>query len=168
MNGEEDPSMRKAVLSGIAILSLSVWFIPAQAADFDNKIAFGLGLPYGGGAGVNYECGVTDHIAPTLGQGWVPDNFGWNVGLRVYFNDRDASLRWRATALYGVNTLLELPDGDYDTDEGFSAGLGLDWRYGKSWGFEADLFWADTDFDEALYDEYGPEIKISLGWGKRW
>jgi len=160
--------MRRAALAAIAILGVSGLLAPAYAADGKSKVAFGLGLPYGGGVGVNYEHGITDHLAPTLGQGWLPDNFGWNVGLRVYFNDRDATLGWRITALYGVNTLLERPDGDYETDEGLSAGVGLDWRYGKAWGFELDLFWADVDFDEALYDEYGPEIKISVGWGKRW
>jgi hypothetical protein len=160
--------MRRAAFLGIAILSLSGLLTSAHAADGKSKIAFGLGLPYGGGAGVNYEHAVTDHFAPTLGQGWVPDNFGWNVGFRIYFTDRDAALQWRTTALYGVNTLLERPDGDYETEEGLSVGLGLDWRYGQTWGFEFDLFWADSDFDEALYDEYGPEIKISFGWGKRW
>ena len=146
-------------------LSLS----PAHADQLDHAIGFGFGLPYGG-IGVNYELGINDVIAPTLGVGLVPDNLGWNAGVRAYYPGRDYFVRGRVTLLYGTNVILEkdsVSGSDKDTDTGFSLGIGVDWRFGEKWGLSGDLFFADTDVPRG-YDKVDNDIFISMGVSYHW
>jgi len=145
----------------------------AFAAELENAIGIGLGLPYGGGIGVNYELGLTDYFTPTFGFGYVPDNIGWNVGARLYYPGRSANFRGRATILYGTNLLLEKRswfggEEEYETDEGVSAGLGFNWRFSQGWAFDADVFYTDYEIPKGYEEKSGGEIKGALGFSSRW
>jgi hypothetical protein len=146
-------------------LSLS----PAHCDSLDHAIGGGFGLPYGG-VGVNYELGVNEFIAPTFGVGLVPDNLGWNAGVRAYYPGRDYIVRGRLTLLYGTNVILEkegVSGGDEETDTGLSLGVGVDWRFGEDWGVSADLFVADTDTPRG-YEKVDNDIFMALGVSYHW
>lgn len=156
----------------VMVLCMCVIPSSAFAAELENVIGIGLGLPYGG-IGVNYELGLTDYFAPTFGFGYVPDNVGWNVGARLYYPDRNAKIRGRATILYGTNVLLEKRswfggEEEYETDEGISAGLGFNWRYSQGWAFDADVFYTDYEIPQGYEEKVGSEVKLSLGFSSRW
>lgn len=151
------------------LLVLACLTTPASANTHENVFGFGFGLPYGG-LGVNYECSFNDYLVPLVGIGTLPDNIGWNVGVRLYYPDREAQFRGRITALYGINTLLEnrsSAGSDYETETGISAGIGVNWRFGRSWAFDADLFLVNSDVP-AGYEEKGSDVKIALGFNYRW
>lgn len=154
-------------------LATTILFLSICTTAFGNQIEHsvggGLGLPYGG-VGANYELGLNDFFAPTVGLGWLPENLGWNAGARLYYPGRDSKVRGRLTALYGTNTVLErnvLGNKDYKTEEGFSGGLGLNWRFTDRWAFDADLFVVDQDVPPG-YTKEGSDVKISLGFSRRW
>ncbi len=141
----------------------------AKAEPLDHALGFGFGLPFGG-IGVNYELGINDFIAPTLGVGLVPDNIGWNIGIRGYYPGRDHFVRGRVTLLYGTNVILEeegVSGSDKDTETGLSLGFGVDWRFGERWGLGADLFFADTDVPRG-FDKVDNDIFIALGLSYHW
>ncbi len=163
--------MKKITGFSLIMLFLSSLYTPVFADDIENVIGFGVGLPYGG-FGINYELGLTDYFAPMIGVGALPDNVGWNVGARLYYPDRSAKFRVRATCLYGTNTLLEERswwnnEEEYTTDEGISAGFGFNWRFAQSWAFDFDLFYVDSDIP-AGYEEKGSDVKFALGFSCRW
>lgn len=143
----------------------------AHGNSIENVLGFGYGLPYGGILGLNYELGINDYMAPTFGMGLLPDNVGWNAGFRLYYPGRESIFRGRVTVLYGVNTVLEHvivgSDSEYDTETGFSGGVGFNWRYRKNWAFDLDLFIIDSQIPEG-YKEEGSDYKVSLGFSRRW
>lgn len=150
------------VLMGLATFS--------HGNSIENVLGFGIGLPYGGLLGINYEFGINDYMAPTFGMGLQPDNVGWNAGFRLYYPGRDSIFRGRATVLYGVNTVIETiiegSESKYDTETGLSGGVGFNWRYHKNWAFDFDLFFVDSDIPEG-YEKKGGHI-VSLGFSRRW
>jgi hypothetical protein len=167
---EEETSMSKFRFFIIPLFLLTLCFTaPAQSREIEHCFGYGIGLPYGG-VGGNYEAGISDYFAPLIAIGFLPDNIGWNLGARLYYPGRDAKFRGRLTALYGTNTLVEKAywwDTEYETANGFSGGLGFNWRFAKHWAFDADLFAVDQDVPSG-YTEEGPDLKISLGFSSRW
>ena len=152
-----------------ALLIFTGFCFPANANDNETVLGFGVGQPYGG-IGVNLEIGFNDYIVPTAGLGLLPDNLGWNVGARLYFPGRDHKFRGRLTALYGTNTVLEknsYSGTKYETREGFSGGVGFNWRLHPSWAIDMDLFLLDTDTPDG-YEKQGGDVKISVGVSYRW
>lgn len=142
---------------------------PAQSIELEHVVGGGIGLPYGG-IGANYELGINDYFAPVVGLGLFPENIGWNAGARLYYPGRDAKFRGRLTALYGTNTVLERTvsgNKEYDTDTGLSAGLGINWRFGDRWAFDADVFLVDHDTPPG-YTKEGSDVKGALGFSFRW
>ncbi len=142
---------------------------PAYSNQLEHVIGWGLGVPYGG-IGANYELSVNDYFAPTVGLGLLPENIGWNVGARLYYPGRDAKLRGRVTALYGTNTLLKRTiwgKEEYDTDTGLTGGIGINWRFGDHWAFDADLLALDHDTKPG-YENNDSTLKGSLGFSRRW
>ncbi len=161
---------KKLLIQTVSILLfITAFCVPANANSMENVFGLGIGMPYGG-LGVNYELSLNDYFAPTVGVGSLPENTGWNVGLRLYYPGRDHKFRGRITALYGTNTVLERErnnsDSDYDTETGFSGGIGFNWRFGKAWAFDGDLFFAESDIPEG-YEEKGGDVKFSLGFSYR-
>ena len=165
----------------ILFVMCSLLSTSAYSQDMENVIGLGLGLPYGV-LGLNYELGIHDYIAPTVGVGFALSEFAWNAGVRAYYPGRDASFRGRATVLYGTNSIIDDPyEDEYTTDEGMSIGLGLNWRYSEHWAFDFDVFNIQSDAKEELEDkieehgdsnrytveEYGGDVKISLGFSYR-
>lgn len=167
---QEEKVVRRAVALVCGVVGMmSVVCASASEGSLEQSVGFGLGLPYGG-VGVNYELGVNDYFAPTLGVGLLPDNLGWNLGVRLYYPGRDSKLRGRLTALYGTNTLIEYTgygESDYKTKEGFSAGIGANWRFSKTWAFDADLFVAESKAPAGA-EKKGGDVKFSLGMSRRW
>jgi hypothetical protein len=153
----------------VFFMATGLGLAPAQGDSLEHVLGLGFGLPYGG-IGVNYELGLTEYVAPTLGVGFVPDTFGWNMGVRGYYPGRDYFVRGRVTLLYGTNVILEeegMSGNDKDTETGFSLGFGVDWRFGERWGAGGDLFWADTDVPPG-YDKVDNDIFISMGLYYLW
>ncbi len=162
---------RKLIIhAAIFLLIFAGSSFSANANSIENVFGVGIGLPYGG-LGFNYEIGLTDYLAPTVGIGYLPDNLGWNAGIRLYYPGRDHNFRGRITALYGTNTLIEDRffgfDDEYDTETGFSGGIGFNWRFGNQWAFDGDLFVSDSDVPFG-YEEKGSEVLASLGFNYRW
>ena len=123
----------------------------------------GLGLPYGG-VGGNFETGQQTRLS--VGVGWLPDNIGWNVGIKHYFQPLVVGEgSFSISAYYGVNQIQERiyispysSSHEYDTDTGFSVGLG--WT-----GDEIDLgILVPFNDVPAGYEEYGPPVKIYIGY----
>lgn len=142
---------------------------PGSANSIENVFGFGLGLPYGG-IGVNYELSFNDYAVPIVSIGYMPDNVGWNGGIRLYYPGRESKFRGRITGLYGTNTLLEKKSShssQYNTENGFSGGVGFNWRFGQSWAFDHDLFFVNSDVP-AGYKNEGNTVKISMGFSYRW
>ena len=155
-------SVVQAILIVLMVMGLS---FSAHADDAPvHTFAGGLGMPYGG-FGFNYEYALNDVFAPTVGLGYLPENFGWSLGVRLYFPERASAVRGRLSALYGVTTVLEketVSGTDYKTDNGFSMGVGVDWHFGQFWGLAADIFFAETDTPTG-YKEESDDIFLALG-----
>lgn len=162
--------LKKLLVQAAFIFLMITGLSFSASADYthENVFGFGFGLPYGG-LGINYELGLNDYLAPTIGVGYLPENIGWNAGVRLYYPGRDYILRGRITALYGTNTLLERKGSgsDYKTETGISVGIGFDWRFGEEWGFCGDLLLADKD-TPAGYEEKSGDIFLALGFSYRW
>jgi hypothetical protein len=139
----------------------------ALAMKPEHVVGLGLGLPYGG-VGVNYELGLNEWFAPTGGLGYYDDDTRWNVGGRFYYPGQTAKLRGRVTLLYGTNaTLNNSFTGEKKALEGFSAGVGVDWRYSSHWAYSFDVFVADPDVPAGANRENNG-IVIALGFSRRW
>ncbi len=164
--------MNKNLYLIISALLLTFTFsAPAYSNQLEHVVGGGIGLPYGGGIGGNYEMGVNDYFAPIVGLGSLPENIGWNAGARLYYPGRDAKFRGRLTALYGTNTILETTfagSKKYDTKTGLSGGLGINWRFGDHWAFDADFFVVDQDIPEGYKQEDSVVAAGSLGFSWRW
>jgi hypothetical protein len=122
----------------LVICSALMLSTTAGAAQMEQVVGIGLGLPYGR-FGVNYEHGLSDWFAPTAGIGRLHDDAYWNIGGRLNYPGRDAKLRGRLTALYGTDATLHREFGGTKALKGFSGGIGIDWRYSKNWGIGADI-----------------------------
>lgn len=152
-----------------AFLLTFAFSAPAYCNQLEHVIGGGIGLPYGG-VGANYELGVNDYFAPTVGLGFSHENICWDAGARLYYPGRDAKFRGRLTALYGTNVIREkitLGKKEYDADTGLSGGLGINWRFGNHWAFDFDLFVADRNIPYG-YIKQGSDIKGALGFSWRW
>lgn len=144
--------------------------LSAHAEYPEHVIGAGIGLPYGGDFGVNYELGLNEYVAPTIGIGLLPDNIGWNLGVRAYYPGREYFVRGRFTLLYGTNSEHEkigVSGSDHKTNSGFSAGVGVDWQLNDNWGVCADLFMADID-TPAGYEKNEDDFFLALGLYYRW
>lgn len=159
--------MRK-VLFVLLFSALTVCSQPAMGIEIDQTLGMGIGLPYGGLLGLNYELGLGDWFAPTAGVGLLENSTGWNVGGRFYYPGRKAVVRGRLTALYGTNATLDPGfGGDKEALEGFSGGLGITWRYSNNWGMAADIFLADVDKPPFTTGDES-QLLIALGFTRRW
>jgi opacity protein-like surface antigen len=144
--------------------------LSAHAQYPEHIVGAGIGLPYGGDFGVNYELGLNEFVAPTIGIGWLPDNIGWNLGVRAYYPGRDYYVRGRFTLLYGTNSdheRISASGSDHKTNSGFSAGVGVDWELTDHWGVCADMFIADID-TPAGYNKNDDDFFLALGFYYRW
>ena len=163
--------MKKFLLAIVFIASLC-FSGTSYSAQIEPVLGFGVGLPYGG-IGVNLELGMNDYFAPFAAVGSLPDNVGWNLGARLYYPGRGARFRGRLTALYGTNALVEKRDyyygGDtqYDTEEGFAAGVGMNMRFSRHWAFDIDLLGADVNLPRG-YERKGSDVLLALGFSRRW
>ena len=163
--------MRRATAVAI-VLTLFIAVPDFSAAEERTQVGLGIGIPYGG-IGGNVEHHVIDHLAFTGGAGYVPDNFAWNVGARIYFVGLKKKFRPRFSILYGVNDVVDLKERSHDTFEGFTLGLGFEHRYWKKWGWNVDFTWNDEDRavenlqSEGKGDRYGSDVKGSLGFTYR-
>jgi hypothetical protein len=163
--------LKKLSVSAVSIfLMLTGLRLSAHAEYPEHVVGAGIGLPYGGDIGISYQLDLNEYVAPTIGIGWLPDNIGWNLGIRAYYPGRDYYVRGRFTLLYGTNSEHEkigASGSDYKTNSGFSAGVGVDWEFNENWGGCADLFVADID-TPAGYEKHDDDFFLALGFYYRW
>lgn len=63
--------------------------------------------------------------------------------------------------------MSDIPTRQLDTDTGLSGGLGINWRFGNRWAFDADLFVTDYNTPPG-YTKEGSDVKGALGFSFRW
>ena len=138
-------------------------------SEVEHELGFGYGLPYGSDFGINYELGLTKYLAPTIGVGYLDNNLGWNVGVRLYYPFRNNTIKLRTTALYGTNFVLKGGARNNETIEDLSIGLGVNWRREKGLNFGVDIFYMFYD-DRPRYENnnYNNNIKIAIGSSYNW
>jgi opacity protein-like surface antigen len=148
----------------IAALALTVCGLngaAVAAGRVENSIGVGLGLSYGG-IGANYELGLNDYVALTVGAGFMGDAFGYNGGLRLYVPGQDAAFRVRASVLYGANAVYGEDASKDGTLTGLSAGLGAEWWFARAWALELDALYSAIDKSDD-YELTGSEITVGAG-----
>ena len=133
----------------------------------EHVLGLGYGLPYGAKLGINYELGLTRHLAPTIGVGYSDKNLRWNVGARLYYPFRNNTIRVRTTALYGTNAVLKDGPRNNETIENISIGLGVNWRREKGPNFDVDIFYSFYN-DIPGYNNDIYNIKIAIGSSYNW
>ena len=156
--------MKNSLVVSMAVL-VAVCFSVRSATAQNNEqvLGIGFGIPYGA-LGVNYEIGINQYAAGTVGLGFAIEGVGWFAGGRLYY-PVSAKLRTRLTAGYGVTAVVT--GSENGTRTGFAIGPGLDWRYGEKWSFQADVLFATFDVHEGEHgDDSG--VKIALGFARRW
>jgi hypothetical protein len=158
--------MKKLYLVSFALV-VGLWLpvAPAMAQEAEHVLGFGLGIPYGV-LGANYEIGLNEYVAGTVGLGLAIEGLGWFAGGRLYYPASD-KFRARLTAGYGVTGIVT--GFGSDTLTGFAGGPGLDWRYGEKWSFQADVLFITTEDVPENADELGGggNVKIALGFARR-
>lgn len=178
----------RAIVGGVII---GVIFSPLRAyagSSFEkerpHKISIGLEVPYGIlGGNLDVE---KDRFAISGGLGCDLAGLGWAVGGRVYLNKPADTFRLRASCFYGIVALVEKKkyswwghsESTYEDYPGLAPSLGFEWRFGEDTSFEFDLLYIIFDEDKikkelkeegyAITEDFGSNIKISLGLGKRW
>jgi hypothetical protein len=153
--------MRRLVLilitvSTIPVISYGQEFIEDRPIPKTNSLGVGLGMPYGG-IGVNANINLVPNLYLTAGLGTtVFAGVGYCAGARFFFTPANQSFRPRASAFFGITTIVEkeYPNGETD-DESYAGavlGIGSQWMWGrtKSNGLDFDLLYI-------AYSEYEPE-----------
>lgn len=108
-------------------------------------IGAGIGLDYGGLAGVKVAYLPIPYIAVFGSFGWYMVSAGWQAGVQVNVPAANTANVFRAHAklMYGVNgaTVVVGKSSLDKTFYGFSPGIGVELRFGskKSNGFDVDL-----------------------------
>mgnify|MGYP000530703033 FL=1 len=126
------------------------------------SIGVGVGIPFGG-LGLNYEYRLNDYAALIMGLGFVPENVGYNAGVRFYYPKPTATFRGRLSVLYGVNAIEDnIYTDKYETQTGLSVGPGLSWFFSKNLALDVDFLFTNYKASEG-FTEKGPSTKISLG-----
>jgi hypothetical protein len=156
----------------VLLLCAALWVIsvcmacPAPASEgkdgdpIPSNLGIGIGVPYGG-LGVNYEAGEQTRLS--LGVGRLPQGIGWSIGAKHYLQPPVfGEGRFAVSAYYGVNEVARtgslLRGYDYETDTGFSVGIG--WS-GED--IDIGILYAFNDLP-AGYDDYGPLTEFYLGY----
>ena len=131
--------------------------LPPKDAPHLVDLGIGLGLDYGGIVGFQLGVAPLKHLDFFAAGGYYLFQVGWQVGLKGLFISKTSAHPFRPflKAMYGCNSVIAV-DGIDDYDKvytGFTVGLGLEFRFGKSKrnGFDADLnvplrtpdFWDD-------------------------
>ncbi|WP_370980340.1 hypothetical protein [Agaribacterium sp. ZY112] len=147
--------MKKMIQQGLSIAALSVCASNAFAHGDTGSVGAGVGASYGV-IGGSFDLKLVDKLYASAGIGAAGDELGYNFGLRYYLADSDRVWRPRLVANYGTNGLINrkvciwddiCSDGEYETFEGASFGLGQSVGWGSRFrhGFEADILYIVTD-----------------------
>jgi hypothetical protein len=118
---------------------------PVVATTHKLDLGFGLGMDYGGLLGIQFGFAPVEHLTLFAAGGYYVLGFGWQLGVKGLFLPKTTKhvVRPFLKAMYGTNSLI-LVDGTSLYDKmysGFTAGFGLEFRFGKQKknGFDVDL-----------------------------
>lgn len=120
-------------------------------------VGIGFGMDYGGVLGLQIGVAPIKHVTAFGAVGYYMIGIGWNFGLKVlpFPKTTEHGVRPFLKAMYGCNSIIVAEGTDkYDKIyKGFTAGLGIEFRFGKKKmnGFDIDLniplrtgeFWVD-------------------------
>ncbi len=108
-------------------------------------IGLGIGLDYGGVAGIKATLYPISRLGVFLAGGWEMVDFGWNIGVlaRLFPADGRRVVRPYLKLMYGVNGFTKV-SGDSSYDKvffGVTPGLGMEARFGvlRQSGLNVDL-----------------------------
>lgn len=132
-------------------------------------LGLGTGLDYGGIFGIQLGYSPEKHFVLFGSAGYYMINIGWQIGVKGLLIGKTTKNMFRPyiKMMYGSNSGIVVEDmSEYDkTYLGFTAGLGLELRFGKEkhHGLDVDLnipfrtqeFW--DDYDEVKND---PRVEI--------
>jgi len=133
-----------AIIKLCIIMLFFIFVMSSAYAEEDIKrkssIGAGFGIPYGV-LGVNLELYTSQNIAITAGVGsTIIAGPGYVAGARYYPGSGEENSRFRITAIYGTNTIVEkggsIFGSEYESYSGLSFGIG--WLWGSGW--EMDIF----------------------------
>lgn len=163
-------------------LALTMLFLMGSTVMADgNSWGAGIGIPFGGLAGVNLDTNIIGPVDLSLSVGINLSGLGYDIGAKVYLAPEDAKFRPRLSYYYGTNTVVVIQDFwgnivDSDSYNGYTVGVGGSITFGRSRqnGVDFDLLYivsteADIEQLEAEgYDTSGMNgIKISVGYRRR-
>ncbi|MGA1791241.1 MAG: hypothetical protein ACMUIM_07130 [bacterium] len=133
------------------------------------RFGMGYGIPYGY-FGVNTEFMLFRYISMIGGMGYSPGGSCWIMGVRVYMNEPEMRFRPRISTLYGTVSVLSKrygPEETYENDQGYAYGLGFEWKILDPSKYSLDFDIILTDYNVPPgYEKKGPEIKLSIGFGR--
>jgi len=167
-----------AIVCTLPALSFGQEFVMERPTPKKNSVGLGLGIPYGG-VGVNLNVNLVSNLYFTAGVGTtVLASAAYCVGVKYFFTPAPRSFRPRASAYYGITTIVEkqYPQGktEDDTYAGIVLGRGSQWMWGQSRsnGFDFDLLYiaqSNFDPDELRAEGFIParepgDFKISIGY----
>ena len=136
-----------------------------RSADF----GFGVGTDYGGIFGIKATFTPIKFIGIFGAAGYYMVDFGWELGMNVYFipKTNKNNIRPYAKGMYGTNRVIKI-DGTDEYDKvysGWSPGLGVEIRFGagSSHGLNLAINFPvnSSDFNsdyDAIQDD--PDVKI--------
>ena len=179
--GSKRLSVRKALFAGAAVSGLLLAGMPGAMAGGFN-LGAGLGIPYGGVAGVRagYEIDMGDSLAlaPSAAVGHAVAGSGWDVGLQGLFGDKKGVFRLGAGVFYGTNSVIQSWWADDRTGRGVTVGVSPRFQFGANRQHVLDvhlLYIVNTKYDKpacprtgiCTYSEEGSKGKIGIGYAYR-
>lgn len=133
--------------------------------DLKTRLAVGLGIPFGGGIGGNFEATFGRYFAATIGLGSAEGYLGWSGGVRAYPMGHDRKVNPRLSAYYGTVAILDWGYGNLETDTGAAYGGGFDWKFQRDQGVEVEILYVDYDAPQGFVRTRGSDVKLTLGYG---
>ncbi len=153
----------------VAILGCLLTVNAMAGDDIIQNIGVGVGIPYGI-FGVNYTAekfiGDSFSLGPSVGLGFSSVGFNWDIGLQARFLGKDSFVRPGLLILYGINTIVEDPNGDKNNKEGITIGGNVRFQYGVEKKHCIDFFIGypvTPNLDETRFDRKG-DILIGVGY----
>lgn len=146
------------------------------------SLGLGIGIPYGM-FGINTEIEPAPHIGLTFAIGTtILSGMAWEVGAIGYILDQDYFIRPRISLFYGINSMIEIPNTNYYSNQtifesftGLTIGGGVKFMLGKSHGTTFDVLYllsngaVDRSKElEKIYTNYhftDLGIPIKFAWG---
>jgi len=145
--------MNKLLITFLCIVTFSSATLANQSYEA------GIGIPYGGVAGVTINSELSSNTEVYGGLGISPDTIGYIIGVKLWLNENA-----RLSTNYGTNCFVKT-GSNYKAYDGLNFGIGYAFN-GREKGWAFDLIIADISScnDGASSNASDSSVKLAAGY----